>query len=84
VRGDVLPVGGVSAKVEAAIEAGIPNVIVPESNLRDIVIDENSLKRIRIIPVKTIQDVMAEMIDWKGKEAVLARLRQPPVVSNRT
>ncbi len=84
VRGDVLPVGGVSAKVEAAIEAGIPNVIVPESNLRDIVIDENLLKRIRIVPVKTIQDVMAEMIDWKGKETVLARLRLPPITPKRT
>jgi Lon-like ATP-dependent protease len=68
VRGDVLPVGGVGAKVEAAIEAGIENVIVPESNLKDIVIDEAKLKKIRIIPVKTITDVVDEMIDWKGKE----------------
>ncbi len=75
VRGDVLPVGGVSAKVEAAIEAGIPNVIVPESNLRDIVIDETKLKRIRIVPVRTIRDVLNELIDWKGKESTLKRLR---------
>lgn len=75
VRGDVLPVGGVSAKVEAAIEAGIPNVIVPESNLRDIVIDEAKLKRIRIVPVRTIRDVLTELIDWKGKESTLKRLR---------
>ncbi|HIH24923.1 TPA: ATP-dependent protease LonB [Candidatus Woesearchaeota archaeon] len=73
VRGDVLPVGGVSAKVEAAIEAGIEHVIVPESNLQDIVIDEAKLKRIKIIPVKTIIDVVDEMIDWKGKEKTRAR-----------
>ncbi|MCK5630474.1 MAG: ATP-dependent protease LonB, partial [Nanoarchaeota archaeon] len=35
VRGEVLPVGGVSSKVEAAIEAGIKTVIVPKSNLKD-------------------------------------------------
>src|SRR3989338_6515397 len=32
VRGEVLPIGGVSAKVEAAIEAGIKRIIVPKSN----------------------------------------------------
>lgn len=73
VRGDVLPVGGVSAKVEAAIEAGIEHVIVPESNLQDIVIDDAKLKRIKIVPVKTIIDVVDEMIDWKGKEKTRAR-----------
>jgi Lon-like ATP-dependent protease len=73
VRGEVLPVGGVSAKVEAAVEAGIENVIVPESNLKDIVIDDEKLKRIKIIPVRTIIDVVDEMIDWKGKERVRAR-----------
>ncbi len=73
VRGDVLPVGGVSSKVEAAIEAGIEYVIVPYTNLNDIVIDEAQLKKIKIIPVKHIIDVVDEMIDWKGKEDVRAR-----------
>lgn len=73
VRGDVLPVGGVSSKVEAAIEAGIEYVIVPYTNLQDIVIDEAQLKKIKIIPVKHIIDVVDEMIDWKGKEDMRAR-----------
>ena len=38
-----------------------------------IVIDEAKLKRIKIIPVKTIIDVVDEMIDWKGKEKTRAR-----------
>ena len=75
VRGDVLPIGGVSAKVEAAVEAGIEHVIVPESNLRDIAIDEAKLKKIKIIPVKTIVDVVDEMIDWKGKEDLHRRFK---------
>jgi Lon-like ATP-dependent protease len=75
VRGDVLPVGGVGAKVEAAIEAGIENVIVPESNMQDIVVDSEKLKKVRLIPVRNILDVVTEMIEWKGREDVYARFK---------
>lgn len=78
VRGEVLPIGGVSAKVEAAIEAGIKNVIVPESNLKDIVIDKEKLSQIRIIPVQRIEDVLKESLVWKGKEAILNKIDKPP------
>lgn len=76
VRGEVLPVGGVGAKVEAAIEAGIENVIVPDSNLKDIVIDEEKLKKIKIIPVKNILGVVTEIIDWKGREDIFSRFKK--------
>jgi len=68
VRGDVLPVGGVTSKVEAVIEAGIKNVIVPNSNLKDIIIDKEKLKKINIIPVNTIYDVLKHALVWQGKE----------------
>ncbi|MEM0149673.1 MAG: ATP-dependent protease LonB [Candidatus Micrarchaeaceae archaeon] len=58
VRGEVLPVGGVTAKVEAAIDAGIKNVIIPSSNLKDISIDSDRLKKIKILPVRTLADVL--------------------------
>ena len=32
VRGEVLPIGGVSAKIEAAVKSGIERVIIPRSN----------------------------------------------------
>jgi Lon-like ATP-dependent protease len=73
VRGDVLPVGGVSSKVEAAIEAGIKTVIVPKSNLQDIVIEQEKLKKVTIIPVERISEVLKEALVWKGKEDVLKR-----------
>ena len=74
VRGDVLPIGGVSAKVEAAIEAGLKKVIVPRTNMQDIVVDKKKLAMIQIIPVDTITDVLKEVIDWKGKEDVLKKI----------
>jgi len=71
VRGEVLPVGGVSSKVDAAIEAGIKNVIVPKANLKDIIIDPEKISKIKIIPVETISDVLKEVLNWKGKEDIL-------------
>ncbi|MDP3734170.1 MAG: ATP-dependent protease LonB, partial [Nanoarchaeota archaeon] len=58
VRGEVLPVGGVSSKVEAAIDAGIKIIIVPKSNLQDIVIDKEKLHKVKIIPVVNIEEVL--------------------------
>ena len=74
VRGEVLPVGGVTAKVEAAIEAGLKNVIVPKTNVKDIVIDADKMKKINIIPVETITDVLKVILDWKGKEGILKKI----------
>ncbi len=74
VRGEALPVGGVTAKVEAAIEAGIKKVIVPRSNLQDIVISEKDLEKIKIIPVDSLDQVLEEVLNWKGKEAVLKKI----------
>ncbi|MEM4260643.1 MAG: ATP-dependent protease LonB [Candidatus Woesearchaeota archaeon] len=74
VRGEVLPVGGVSAKVEAAINAGMKKVIVPKSNFKDIIIDHTKLERIEIIPVDNIIDVLKECLEWKGKEPILKKI----------
>jgi Lon-like ATP-dependent protease len=58
VRGEVLPIGGVTQKVEAAIEAGLKQVIVPEANVKDIVLSNGTNKKIKIIPVKNIKEVL--------------------------
>ncbi|MBI5065618.1 ATP-dependent protease LonB [Candidatus Woesearchaeota archaeon] len=67
VLGEVLPIGGVSAKIEAAIETGLKRVIIPESNFQDIVIDKEKLAKIKVIPVTHITEVLKEAMDWKGK-----------------
>jgi Lon-like ATP-dependent protease len=74
VRGDVLPIGGVSSKVEAAIEAGLKQVIVPKANMDDIIIDPAKLKTVKVIPVVTIEDVLKVALDWKGKEKLLKKI----------
>ena len=74
VRGEVLPVGGVTSKVEAAIEAGIKKVIVPKSNLRDIVLNKKDLAKITIVPVEKISEVLKEALDWKNKESILKKI----------
>ncbi len=76
VRGEVLPIGGVSAKVEAAIDAGISKVLVPYSNVDDLVIDKDRLKKIKVVAVYTIADVLKEALDWKGKESIFNKIKR--------
>jgi len=70
VRGEVLPVGGVSSKVEAAIDVGIKTIIVPKSNLQDIVLDKEKLDKVKIIPVENIEEVLEHALDWDGKKSI--------------
>lgn len=74
VRGEVLAVGGVTAKIEAAIEAGIKRVIIPKSNEGDIVIAKENLSKITVIPVVSILEVLKEALDWKGKEQIMKKM----------
>ncbi len=58
VRGLVLPVGGVTYKIEAAVNAGIKRVILPASNLDDVKIEERYKGEIELIPVRTFYEVL--------------------------
>jgi Lon-like ATP-dependent protease len=76
VRGAVLPVGGVTAKVEAAIEAGLKRVIVPRSNYDDIVLDSNHQNKIQIIPVDTIEDVLENaLVETPERQKFFSRIK---------
>jgi Lon-like ATP-dependent protease len=77
VRGAVLPVGGVTAKVEAAIESGLKKVIVPGSNFGDIILDETHKDRIQIIPVNNIQEVLENaFVSGPERQKFLDRISQ--------
>lgn len=56
ILGEVMPVGGITAKVEAAINAGIKEVIIPSSNINDLILSDP--KSVKVIPVTTIADVV--------------------------
>ncbi|MEM3851281.1 MAG: S16 family serine protease, partial [Candidatus Micrarchaeaceae archaeon] len=77
VRGDVLPVGGITSKVEAAIDAGLKTVIVPKSNVADIYISKDKLKRIKVVAVKNIADVIENSIKKSARrDAMIKELRR--------
>ncbi|MGB9719485.1 MAG: ATP-dependent protease LonB [Candidatus Anstonellales archaeon] len=77
VRGEVLPVGGVSAKIEAAMDAGIKTVIVPEKNLGEIYLVEKKRKKIKVIGAKTIVDVIKYALrPCKKKDQLLKRMKK--------
>ena len=58
-RGRVLPIGGVKAKLLAAHRAGIKTFILPEKNRKDLVdIPKEVLDSIDIKPVSTIDEVL--------------------------
>lgn len=75
VRGDVLPVGGVSYKIEAAIDAGIKKVLVPKANMQDIVVRPERLKKIKIVPVQYLSEVLEEALDWTGQKGLLRKIK---------
>ncbi len=84
VRGDVLPVGGVTGKIEAAIDAGLKTVIIPQSNREDIYIDKERLRKIRIIPVRNIADVLEHTLKKSSRrDAITKELRHYITTDNR-
>jgi Lon-like ATP-dependent protease len=73
--GEVLPVGGVSAKVEAAINAGIKEVIIPASNIDDLVLSDP--KSVKITPANSITDVIEHaMVDNSQKTKLLNTIKK--------
>ena len=58
-RGHVLPIGGLKEKLLAAHRAGIPRVLIPEDNKKDLAeIPKNILDNIEVTSVKTVEEVL--------------------------
>lgn len=68
VRGEVLPVGGVTAKVEAAYEAGITKVLLPKSNLKDVYLKKEIKGKMEIYPVENIAEVLSHVLQGGPKK----------------
>ncbi|MDD1667390.1 MAG: ATP-dependent protease LonB [Methanomicrobiales archaeon] len=76
VRGDVLPVGGVTFKIEAAAKAGIHTVLIPRTNLDDVLIEDRYRGMVEVVPVDTIQDVLMHALVAEGRESFLVRIKK--------
>jgi len=76
VRGDVLPVGGVTYKIEAAALAGIKTVIIPKSNLGDVLIEDEYKDIIKIIPVTNIEEVLEHSLVGREKEGFISTIKK--------
>ncbi|AKH97113.1 ATP-dependent protease LonB [Halanaeroarchaeum sulfurireducens] len=76
VRGDVLPVGGVTHKIEAAAKAGYERVIIPKANEQDVMIEEEYEEQIEIIPVSHISEVLDHaLVGEPEKDSMVDRLK---------
>lgn len=97
VRGRVLPVGAVTAKLEGAANAGIKRAIIPVDNAKDVMIRNKYYKTMEIFTASTIRDVIElACVDCKEKKSLLKRMDvlnpdgptwhkiEPPVEHNYT
>ncbi|WMW25484.1 ATP-dependent protease LonB [Methanolobus sediminis] len=75
VRGDVLPIGGATYKIEAAARAGIKKVIIPKSNEDDVLIEDAYKDKIEIVPVTNIVEVIEHSLVGPDKERILEKLK---------
>jgi Lon-like ATP-dependent protease len=75
VRGEVLPIGGVTAKIEAAAQSGIKTVVIPRANMQDVLLDTKYESMIEVIPVDSLDEVMEiALIKHAEKAGLVERL----------
>jgi len=72
-RGRVLPIGGLKEKILAAHRGNITKVIIPMDNRKDLEeIPERILKKIEIVPVEHMDQVLKEALILKDGEELFA------------
>ncbi len=75
VRGEVLPIGGVTAKIEAAARLGIKTVVIPRANMQDVMLDTEWEGTIEVVAVDTLDEVMEyALIRGDLKKSLVQRL----------
>ncbi len=75
VRGKVLPVGGVTAKLEAAAASGIKMALIPKDNGQDVMIESRYYRSMDIYTVETLRDVFEyAFVDCPMKQQYMDKL----------
>lgn len=68
IRGNVKPVGGITAKIKAAQEAGCSRVLIPKDNYQERFKELS----IEVIPVENIEEVVKLALDIKATDASIS------------
>jgi len=90
-RGHVLPIGGLKEKLLAAHRAGIPKVVIPEENKKDLAeIPKNILNDLQVSTVKTVDEVLKmaltkelKSVEWIEVDPISAQ-KDKEVTSTRS
>ena len=81
-RGEVLPIGGLKEKLLAAHRGGIKTVLIPESNVKDLVeIPDNIKNNLQIHPVKWIDQVLELALERMPHSLEITPVDIAPVVA---
>ena len=81
----MLPVGGVTAKIEAAAETGVTRVLIPAMNMQDVLLESKYKSMVKVIPVDTLKDVLDNiLVAGPRKEGLLKNLTKLLPRSNIT
>ena len=64
---------------------GIKKVLVPKTNINDVLIEEKYKDKIEIIAVNTLTDVLKNALIGPGKQELLKKLREmrPPKITGK-
>ena len=68
--------GGVTFKIEAAAKAGIKTVLIPRTNINDVLIEDQYKPLVTVIPVDTIAEVLKYALVPENAEGFLAKLKK--------
>ncbi|MDB6113229.1 MAG: anti-sigma sporulation factor, LonB [Lacunisphaera sp.] len=80
-RGLILPIGGLKEKLLAAHRAGIPNIIIPKLNEKDLVDVPAEIKsKLNLILVGTVDEVLAAALE---KPAPRVSLKKRPALARK-
>ncbi|MBI1911968.1 MAG: endopeptidase La [Deltaproteobacteria bacterium] len=75
-RGKVLPIGGLKEKMLAAHRAGIPKVLVPKENEKDLKeIPPQILSKVKPYLVEHMDQVLVQALNVKGREEIFKEIK---------
>jgi ATP-dependent Lon protease len=80
-RGRVLPIGGLKEKLLAALRGGLKTVLIPAENEKDLAeIPDNVKRGIKIIPVRTVDELLAHALTGPLTPVAWEEESEPPPV----